>query len=368
MSRDLILAINPGTTTTRCALSETNATGLTVVAERTLEHDETVMAGFGSIADQLSYRSDCVSEFLSTEMAAGDRLVACAGRGGMLTPVPPGVIEVNAQLVHFALYTPTYHHASNLGAPMAASIAQQHGVRAFIVDPVSVDELPPVARITGCPELPRFSFVHALNIRACGRKLAAEKGKKLSDLRAVVAHLGAGFSIAALVDGKLVDSSNRMEVSPFTPERAGGLPPLPLIELCYSGAYTKAQLLAKLYGNGGVFAHLGTKDIRKVEAMIDEGYAHAELVYDAMILQIAKAIGAMASVADFNLDGIVLTGGLANSPRIVAALTEKLSRLGEITVYPGSNECLALAQGAARVLQGEETAMSWPVQPLAEVV
>lgn len=368
MSRELVLAINPGTTTTRCALYETRAEGLYAVCERTLEHDETVMAGFHSIAAQLPYRRECVSAFLAEEMGETDRLVACAGRGGMLTPVPPGVIEVNAELVQFALHKPTYHHASNLGAPLAAGIAFQHGVRAFVVDPVSVDELPPVARITGCPELPRFSFVHALNIRACGRKLAASKGKTLDELRTVVAHLGAGFSIAALVDGRLVDSSNRMEISPFTPERAGGLPPLPLIELCYSGAYTKDQLLKKLYGNGGVFAHLGTKDIRKVEAMVDDGNERARLVYDAMILQIAKAIGAMGVVADFDLDGIILTGGLVNSPRIVAALKEKVGRIADIVVYPGSNECLALAEGAVRVLAGEEAAMTWPVQSMAEAV
>ncbi|SFM81509.1 butyrate kinase [Shimia aestuarii] len=368
MSRDLILAINPGTTTTRCALFERRGEGPQTVCEQTLEHDETVMAGFPSIAAQLPYRTECVSAFLAAQMSETDRLVACAGRGGMLTPVPPGVIEVNAELVQFALYTPTYHHASNLGAPLAAGIAFQHGVRAFVVDPVSVDELPPVARITGCPELPRFSFVHALNIRACGRKLAASKGKSLDETRAVVAHLGAGFSIAALVDGRLVDSSNRMEISPFTPERAGGLPPLPLIELCYSGAYSKDQLLKKLYGKGGVFAHLGTKDIRKVEAMVDDSNERARLVYDAMILQIAKAIGAMAAVADFDLDGIVLTGGLVNSPRIVTALTEKVGSIADIIVYPGSNECLALAEGAVRVLAEEETAMTWPVQPLAEAV
>ena len=365
MSRDLILAINPGSTTTRCALFELFPEGLQAVAEQTLEHDEGQMASFASIAAQLPYRADCVASFLSSEMQEGDRLVACAGRGGMLTPVPPGVIEVNAELVEFVLHSPTYHHASNLGAPLADKIARQHGARAFVADPVSVDELPPVARVTGCPDLPRFSFVHALNIRACGRKLAASKGKTLEDVRAVFAHLGAGFSIAAMIDGRLVDSSNRMEISPFTPERAGGLPPLPLIELCYSGQYSKDELLSKLYGNGGVFAHLGTKDMRKVEAMIDAGDAQAKLVYDAMILQIAKAIGTMAAVADFDLDGIVLTGGLANSARLVAALKEKLDRLCDVTVYPGSNECLALAEGAMRVLGAQETAMTWPVQPPA---
>lgn len=366
MSRNLILAINPGSTTTRCALYEFAGSSLHPFAEQNLDHDEDLMAGFSGIADQLDFRSACVTAFLAEAMQEGDRLVACAGRGGMLTPVPSGVIAVNDALVDFALHRPVYQHASNLGAPLAGSIARNHGIPAFIVDPVSVDELPPVARVTGCPELPRFSFVHALNIRACGRKLAAETGRDFGDLRCVIAHLGAGFSIATLLGGRIVDSSNRMEISPFTPSRAGGLPPLPLIELCYSGKYSKAELLKKLNGEGGVFSHLKTGDIRKVEAMVDAGDERAKLVYDAMLYQIAKTVGAMAAVADFDLDAIILTGGLANSARIVTTLRQRLGRLSEIRVYPGSNECLALAEGATRVLNGQEIPMLWPVQHLAE--
>lgn len=361
MPREIILAINPGTTTTRCALFSLKGTGLSLISEQNLDHDEKMMAGFAGIADQLGYRADCVTAFLDTAIGEDDNIVACAGRGGMLTPVPAGVIAVNDDLVEFALHTPVYHHASNLGAPLAQRIAEPIGIPAFIVDPVSVDELPPIARVSGCEEMPRFSFVHALNIRACGRKLAQELDKPFEDLRTVVAHLGAGFSIAALIGGKLVDSSNRMEISPFTPERAGGLPPLPLIELCYSGKYDKNDLLKKLYGQGGVFGYLGTKDIRKVEAMIDAGDAKAKLIYDAMLYQIAKSIGAMASIAEFDLDGIILTGGLANSSRVVETLSRKVQKVAPVHVYPGSNECLALAEGAARVITGAETPLTWPI-------
>lgn len=360
---DLILAINPGTTTTRCALYALGGATVEAVAEETLDHDETAMAAFPTIASQLDFRAAHVARFVASKLSGQDRLVACAGRGGMLTPVPAGVIRVNEALVEFALHTPVYHHASNLGAPLAYRIASEHTVPAFVVDPVSVDQLAPVARISGVEELPRFSFVHALNIRACGRRLAREKGKPFDELRAVIAHLGAGFSIAALVGGRIVDSSNRMEISPFSPERAGGLPPLPLIELCYSGKYTREQLIKKLYGQGGVFGLLGTKDVRKVEAMIEAGDAHAALVHEAMLYQIAKAVGAMASVADFDLDGIVVTGGLANSSRVTSYLSRRLSRIAPIHLYPGSDECLALAEGAARALTGEETAMTWPVAP-----
>lgn len=362
---DAILAINPGTTTTRCGLYSVSNGGVERILEETLDHDEKKISGFPDIPSQLQFRAESIAEFLAK--TPGDiKIVACAGRGGMLTPVPSGTIEVNDELVDFALHRPVYQHASNLGAPLASALASRYGVQACITDPVSVDELPPVARVTGSKELPRFSFVHALNIRACGRRLARDIGKPFDNVKAVVAHLGAGFSIAALLDGKLVDSSNRTELSPFSPERAGGLPPLPLIELCYSGKYEKKELLKSLYGNGGVFAHLGTKDIRRVEAMIEQGDEYAQLIYDAMLYQVAKAIGAMASVADFELDGIVLTGGLLNSPKIAATLERKLSRLAPVHVFPGSDECQALAEGAARVLAGLEKPMTWPIKPMAE--
>lgn len=361
---DAILSINPGTTTTRCALYAPEGHALALVAEETLDHDETRMAGFATIPDQFDYRLSCVHAFLDRNFGKR-RLIACAGRGGMLSPVPAGVIAVNAGLVDFALNCPVYAHASNLGAPLAHAVALSCGAPAFVVDPVSVDELSPVARVSGCEDLPRFSFVHALNIRACGRRLADDLDKPFDGLRAVVAHLGAGFSIAALIDGRLVDNSNRMEVSPFTPERAGGLPPLPLIELCYSGRYSKPELLRKLYGQGGVYGMLGTKDMRKVEAMIEAGDTQAALVHDAMLYQVAKAIGAMASVAAFDLDAIVLTGGLAQSARVVDTLHAKVGRLAPLYIYPGSDECRALAEGALRVLRGTEAPLSWPVTQAA---
>jgi len=361
----LVLTINPGTTTTRLGLFEARGTAVAPVLERTIEHDEAVMAGFATIADQLDVRAAAILRFLA-EVPGGVALAAVSGRGGMLSPVPAGVIAVDAGLVEFALHTPVHHHASNLGAPLAARVAAAHGCPAFVVDPVSVDELPPVARVSGCPELPRFSFVHALNIRACGRRLAGELGKPFEALDAVVAHLGAGISVAALKGGRIVESSNRMEISPFSPERAGGLPPLPLIELCFSGRFDAAALKRRLYGEGGVAAYLGTKDMRRVEAMIDAGDARAALVWEAMVYQIGKAIGAMAAVLDFRPDAIVLTGGMAQSPRVVAALTARCAALAPVHVYPGSHESEALAAGAARVLAGAEAARRWPVAPEVE--
>ncbi len=361
----LILTINPGTTTTRLGLFRPNGGAVTCIAETTIEHDEKKMAWFEAISDQLDFRAGAISDFLS-EISGGVTLAAVSGRGGMLSPVPAGVIAVNQALVDFALHTPVYRHASNLGAPLAHAIAQQHGACAFIVDPVSVDQLPDVARVSGFPEIPRFSFVHALNIRACGRRLADELGKPFETLNAVVAHMGAGISIASIKNGRIVDSTNRMENAPFSPERAGGLPIMPLIELCYSGKYTEAELKKKLYGNGGVFAYLGTKDMRQVEAMIAAGDARAALVWEAMLYQIRKAIGAMAAVLDFQPDGIILTGGMAQSGKVSSALTSGCAALAQVHIYPGSHESEALAAGAARVMQGGETAMTWPVQPPLE--
>lgn len=365
MAKSLILTINPGTTTTRLGLFLPEGAEARPVLDETLEHDEAVMARFDSIAAQLPFRAAAVQAFLDA-IPGGVRLAAVAGRGGMLSPVPAGVIAVDETLVDFALHRPVHHHASNLGAPLAQRIAGAAGCPAFVVDPVSVDELPPVARISGCPDIPRFSFVHALNIRACGRKLAAQLGKPFEDLDTVVAHLGAGISVAALRKGRIVDSTNRMEASPFSPERAGGLPPMPLIDLCYSGRFTREELKRRLYGQGGIFAYLGTKDMRRVEAMIDGGDDKARLVWEAMVYQVAKAIGSMAAVLDFRPDAIVLTGGMVHSPRLSKALTARIGSLAPVTCFPGSQESEALAAGAARVLAGVESARRWPVAPDVE--
>ena len=365
MGCPLILTVNPGTTTTRIGLFLPREAGVESVLEQTLDHDETEMARFGSIAAQLPFRAAALQEFLAA-VPGGVRLAAVAGRGGMLSPVPAGVIAVNDALVDFALHRPVHQHASNLGAPLAAAIATAQGCPAYVVDPVSVDELPPVARVSGCPEIPRFSFVHALNIRACGRRLAERLGKRFEDLDVVVAHMGAGISVAALRKGRIVDGTNRMENSPFSPERAGGLPPLSLIDLCYSGRYTREELKRRLYGAGGVFAYLGTKDIRKVETWMAQGDVRSGLVWEAMVYQIGKAIGSMAAVLDFRPDGVILTGGMAQSPRIVAALSERVSALAPVTVFAGSHESEALAAGAARALSGAEVARTWPVTPDVE--
>ena len=363
MQNKLIITVNPGATTTRCAIYETDNGSVAGTAEQVIEHGDGELARFEAISNQLEYRYRLVFEFVRRHINDDNRsaLVACAGRGGMLTPVPPGVIKVNDDLVRFSLETPVYEHASNLGAPLAHRLAGVYGVDAFIADPVGVDEFTDIARISGSPEFHRFSFVHALNIRSTARRAANLLGKPVEELRLVVAHLGAGFSIAAVDRGRLIDNSNRMECSPFTPERSGGLPPITLIEACYSGKWTKAELLQKLYGQGGVFAYLGTRDMREVEQRIEQGDDNAALIYAAMLYQIAKAVGAMAATMDFTIDGIVLTGGLANSKKLTDRLTPRMENLAPVFVFAGSNENQALAEAVVTALGPGGNCMDWPI-------
>jgi len=357
----IIFTVNPGATSTKCALFQVLEKGIKEIACETINHPDKIITQFETVASQLDYREKIVRQFINDSLPENAKIVTCAGRGGMLTPVPSGVIKINEELVDFSLNHPIYPHASNLGAPIAYRVAQTHKVDAFIIDPVSVDEFSSIARISGSPDFPRFSFAHALNIRATVRKLSEKLGKKFEEMRCVVAHLGAGFSIAAFDRGKLVDNDNRMESAPFTPERAGGVPPIPLVNACFSGKYSKKELMKKLYGEGGVYAYLGTKNMKEIEIRAKEGDESVKLIYGAMTYQICKEIGAMASVLSFDMDGIIVTGGLAKDKNLVNEIKRKVHKIANIYIYPGSDENKALAQSVFRVLQETEKFMTWPV-------
>lgn len=359
---EIIFSVNPGATTTKCSLYKITEKGVEEIVSENIEHPTEEIKSFKDIKSQVDYRYEKVKDFLARCLNKDHKIIATAGRGGMLTPVPSGVIKINEELVNFSLFTPVYQHASNLGAPLAYRVAQENDVDSFIVDPVSVDEFSDVARISGSPDFPRFSFVHALNIRATVRKLSEMLNMDFQKIKCVVAHLGAGFSIAAFVEGKIVDNDNRMESAPFTAERAGGVPPIPLMDACFSGKYTKEELKKKLYGEGGLYGYLKTKDLREVLKMIENGDKYAELIYNAMVYQIAKEIGAMGSVMDFEIDGIILTGGMAYSEKLVKDLTKKVGKIGKVYVFAGSNENEALALGVYRVLKGGEKFLTWPVK------
>ena len=357
----LILVVNTGSTTTKCSIYR-NTGGETPeqLVSTTIEHPDDMIHRFSSISSQVDYREVLVRAFFEGSLPPGEPVAAVGALGGMLPPVPSGVITLNTELAGFSLDTPVYQHASNLGAPLSHRIAGSLGVPSFVVDPVGVDEMAPIARISGAPDFPRFSFVHALNIRATVRKMAGRLGLGFDQVRCVACHLGGGYSIAPVAGGKIIDSDNRMEGAPFTPERAGGIPPIPLLEACFSGRFTREQLYRKLYGAGGVYAYLGTKNVREMAGRAESGDAFAMFIYDAMIYQIVKEIGAMASVLDFDLHGIVVTGGVANARHLSEEITRKCSRVAPVFIYPGENENEAIASSIQRVLRGEEESLSWP--------
>jgi len=277
----------------------------------------------------------------------------------LLKPLLGGTYGVNPVMVEDLKKAERGEHASNLGAVMAYDLAQKLGIPAFIVDPVSVDEMEPEARLSGMPDLPRVCMCHTLNSKAVARKVAKEMGKKYDELNFVVAHLGSGISISPHRKGRLIDVNNAKEEGPFSPDRCGGLPAMMLTKLCFSGKYTQNEVLTKIMGSGGMYAYLGTKDIREAEKRAANGDKDAELVLEAMCYQIAKEIGAMSVVLAGDVDGIILTGGIAYSQRIVDGISRRVKFIAPVVVVPGEEELESLAQGAIRVLQGEEQANTY---------
>lgn len=347
-----ILAINPGSTSTKLAVYENEK----LIFEETIRHDDTDLMKLPDIAAQLPYRMEAIMSILRKRGFRLSVLDAVVGRGGMLKPMDSGTYMVDDNLLLDASSCKYGNHASNLGSIIAAEIAGVLEIPAYIVDPVGVDELIDEARISGMADLERKSHVHALNIKAVSRKIAAHIGKGLTDTRFVIAHLGGGISVAALRDGRIVDVNNAENEGPFSPERAGGLPAKQLVQLCFSGKYTEKELLQRMTKQGGVYSYLGTKNLIEVENRAAEGDLEAGLILKAMVHQIGKEIGAMSTVLEGRIDGIILTGGIAHSELIVGSIREKVSFLGEVYVLPGEAEMEALAGGALRVLKGQEEA------------
>jgi len=257
-------------------------------------------------------------------------------------------------------------HASNLGGIIAKEMADEVSIPSFIVDPVVVDEMEKVAKISGVPEISRVSIFHALNQKAIGRRAAKEMNKKYEDCNFLIVHMGGGITVGAHKKGKVIDNTNGLDgEGPFSPERSGGLPVGALMRLCYSDKLSKDEVSKRIKGNGGVVAYLGTNDIRDVEAMIEKGNKKAELIYEAMIYQICKEIGAYATVLEGDIDSIILTGGIAYSKKIVEKIKNKVKFIAPVIAYPGEDEMIALAQGGLRVLNGEEKALDYEKEVLA---
>lgn len=346
-----LLIINPGSTSTKIGvyLDEKE------ILVETLRHSSDEISKYNSIYDQKKFRKEVIIDILKKNNIDLNSLDAVVGRGGMLRPIPGGTYEVTNDLLDDLKVGVSGQHASNLGGILAREIADEIGVRSFIVDPVVVDELQEVARISGIPELPRRSIFHALNQKAVAKRYAKEKRKKYEDLNLVVVHMGGGVSVAAHKKGLVVDVNNTLDGDgPFSPERSGSVPVGDLVKLCFSGKYTQAEIYNKIVGRGGYVAYLNTNDAREVLRLSEEGNEFASLVFDAFIYQVSKAIGEMSTVLNGKVNQIILTGGIAYSPVVVKSIKEKVKWISDVTVYPGEDELLALAQGAIRVLNGEE--------------
>ena len=348
-----LLIINPGSTSTKIGVYD----GEHEVLVETLRHSAEEILSYKTIYDQKSFRKNVILDVLKNKKFDITTLDAVVGRGGMLKPMPGGTYEVDESMIEDLKAGVQGQHASNLGGILSKEIADELGIKAFIVDPVVVDELQDIARISGMPELPRKSKFHALNKKAVAKRYGKESGKGYENLNLIVVHMGGGVSVGAHNHGRVVDVNNALDgEGAFSPERAGTVPAGDLVKLCFSGKYTEKEVYSKLVGNGGLNAYANTNDMRDVLKMIDEGSEEAKELFSAFIYQVGKDIGAMATVLEGKVDQIVLTGGIAYSPVVTEAIKKRAGWIAGITIYPGEDELLALAQGAIRVLSGEEEA------------
>lgn len=349
-----ILAVNPGSTSTKIALYDDKKE----ILRATLEHPAEKTDQFIRIIDQLPLRETEVLDYLQENKVDLSELSAVVGRGGMLPPLASGAYMVNDRMIDQLTNDPISEHASNLGALIAYKIAAPLGIPSYIYDPVSVDELSDIARISGLREVPRVSFSHALNSRAMAIKVSEKYGKKYNEMNIITAHLGGGITMSIHEKGRMADIIDDDE-GPFSPERSGRVSCKGLTALCFSGKYDKQGILRKLRGQGGLKDYLGTSDVREVEKMIADGNKEAQIVFEAMAYQIAKGIGELSSVVCGKVDAIILTGGAAYSRHLTDLISERVRFIAPIELMPGENELEALAYGALRVLNGEEAAREY---------
>ena len=351
----LILVINPGSTSTKIAVYD----DAKPIMLRSIAHTAEELNQFEEVTDQFQFRKQIVIDELR-RMDIPFEFKAVIGRGGLAKPLEGGVYEINQQMledVRQAIHT----HACDLGCIIAHEIAQEiPNCRSFIADPGVVDELNDYARISGSPQMPRICIWHALNQRAIARRFANEIGRKYEDLNLIICHMGGGISVAAHEGGRAVDANNALDgEGPFSPERAGSLPAADLIRLCFSGEYTEQQLLKRIAGKAGLTAHSGTNNMKELEKRIANGDEHAQLVVDAMIYHVAKAIAAESAVLCGKIDAILLTGGMARSEYVIKRLRKRIDFLAPTYCYPGEDEMGALASNALDVLRGKVKAKEY---------
>ena len=350
-TKRLILVINPGSTSTKFSLFEES----TSLFELTLAHTVEELAGFEKITDQFHFRRDLIVWELAYRKTDLSRIAAVIGRGGLVKPIESGIYEVNNRMIEDLKAGLLGQHASNLGGLIAHDIAASlPNARAYIVDPVVVDELQPVARISGHPEIERISIFHALNHKAVARMYANSINRKYEDLNLIVVHLGGGISVGAHKKGKVIDVNNALYGDgPFSPERTGGLPSGQLADLCFSGKYTHAEIKSMITGKGGMVAYLGTNSFREVSKMAESGDPKAALIMDAEAYQVSKEIGSMAAVLEGKIDAIIITGGMAFQEKFVNSIRTRVRFLAQIVIYPGEDEIKSLAFNGLLAIDGK---------------
>ena len=349
-----LLIINPGSTSTKIAVFQNKE----CVFKTNIKHSAEDIAPFEHIADQYHFRKDVILNTLKDAGIELNDLSMVVGRGGLLKPLTSGIYEVNEAMKRDLVNSPVGEHACNLGGLIADDIAKSVGVKAYIADPVIVDEMEDVARFSGHPAFPRMSVFHALNQKMIARQHAAAVGKKYEELNLIGIHLGGGISVAAHKKGRVVDVNNALNGDgPFTPERSGALPSGPLMNACFSGKYTKKEIDLMLKGQGGFVAYLGTNDAMEVENQVKAGNKEWELVYRAMAYQVAKEVGGLAASAFcMDVDAIFVTGGMAYDKNFCKILESHLGKIAPVCVYPGEDEMMALTLNGLMVLNGETVA------------
>jgi butyrate kinase len=351
-----VLAINPGSTSTKIGVFDDEITN----SEEVIRHSELDLANFTKIWDQYEFRKRTILDALREHEIDIRSLSAVVGRGGLLRPVVSGTYEVNKTMLDDCRSGVQGQHVANLGPVLAFGIGWDCGIPAYMVDPPSVDEFEPLARLSGHKDMPRHSLLHALNIRATAITAAEKLGKRLEDLNLIVAHLGGGISVVPLKRGRMIDVNDGNSGGPFSPERAGTVPTMELIDFIYNRDLSREDAKRELVGKGGLMSYLGVNDAQEVEDMIAKGNAEARLVYEAMAYQIAKEVGAMATVLKGDVDAIILTGGLSGSKMLTDWIVERVKFIAEVQLDPGEDELRALLLGCLRVLRGVEKPKTYP--------
>lgn len=351
---ETILVINPGSTSTKIAVFQDK----TPLFTESITHTPEELAPFKKVVDQLVFRRDVISRCLKEHGVSLQSLTAIVSRGGLLGPIEAGAYEVNEDMVWQLENRPLNEHASNVGAIIAFALKNTLQIPAYIYDGVTIDEMLPINKITGRPEFQRKGIGHNLNTRAAVHHYAESQGKRYADLTAIAVHLGGGTTVNLHHHGKIEDTINDEE-GPFSPERSGELPLLDLIQECYAGHRDKDAMLKLVKTQGGLMAHLGTTDTRKVESLALGGDEKAKLIYDAMALNVAKNIGKIAPGVCGEVDVIILTGGIAYSQYFTDAVARRVRFIAPVIVLAGEDEMAALANGALRVLRGEESAKTF---------